>query len=216
MARKTYTGLDQFSKYRKKTKSSHGKALSGLKKHSKERAAAQKKRLRAYEKEFAKEKALKEKQNKTPNKTAAEDNQDGGCFFFVLVGLIILAIVYFVIGLKWLLIIGAIGIVLFIAYVVLEVIKDKNTTHQLSPETIELIQHHLSCIDTNKDIANNSNDAEEVKKALDNLIKSIDFIMQYEENELRQAGATKEKLPAQKDFILQNYDVMIKQAENIE
>lgn len=216
MARKTYTGLDQFSKYRKKPKSSHSKALSGFKKHSNKRAATQKKRLRAYEKEFAKEKALKEKKNNITNQTSTQENQDGGCFFFILVGLIVLAIVYFVIGLKWLLIVGAIVVVLFIAYVVLEVIKDKNSTHQLSPETIELIQHHLSCIDTNKDIANNSNNAEEVKKALDDLIKSIDFIMQYEEDELRQAGATKEKLPAQKDFILQNYEVMIQQAEDIE
>ena len=50
-----------------------------------------------------------------------------------------------------------------------------------------------------------------VKKALDGLIKSIDFIMQYEEEELRQAGATKEKLPAQRDFIIQHYEEMINQ-----
>lgn len=220
MARKTYTGMDQFAKYRERRrkgeanrKQAYRKAISRLNKMSREKEAARKKRMRAYEKEVAKEKALKATQNKTVNQMSEQEIQDSGCFVFALLGLVVLVILYFIIGLKWLLIIAGIAVVIFLASVILAVIKEKDNSCNLSEEQINMIQYHLSCIDINKDVANNSNDGQAVKKALDGLIKSIDFIMQYEEEELRQAGATKEKLPAQREFIIQHYEIMIKQAE---
>ena len=199
--------MDVFAKYRERSrkgesnrKQAYRKAVSRLKKISREKEAARKKRIRAYEKEFAKEKALKATPNKTIDQMSEQEIQDSGCFVFVLLGLVVLAVLYFIIGFKCLLIIGGIVFVIFLASVILDVIKEKDNGRKLSEEQINMIQYHLSCIDINKDVANNSNDGQAVKNALDGLIKSIDFIMQYEEVELRQAGATKEKLPSQNNL----------------
>ncbi|MBR2743169.1 MAG: hypothetical protein IKD89_06205 [Clostridia bacterium] len=82
----------------------------------------------------------------------------------------------------------------------------------LSQEEIEALHIHLERIDIYKDIANTSSDPRAVGHALDELLKSIDYIMTYSEGKLNQAGMSKVKLPAQREFIVQNYDVMIAQA----
>ena len=210
--------MNEFKKYsdsRRKTNSFlnsvHRKSVSKMKQITRRKDAERKKRMKAYNKELEKDKALRMKQPETTNQMSEQEIQDSGCFVFVLLGLVVLAVLYFIIGLKWLLIIAGIVFVVFLASVILDVIKEKDNNRKLSEEQISMIQYHLSCIDINKDVANNSEDGQAVKKALDGLIKSIDFIMQYEEEELRQAGATKEKLPAQRDFIIQHYDEMINQ-----
>lgn len=211
--------MNEFKKYsdsRKKTNSFlnrvHRKSVSKMKQITRRKDAERKNRMKAYNKELEKDKALRMKQPETTNQMSEQEIQDSGCFVFVLLGLVVLAVLYFIIGLKWLLIIAGIVFVVFLASVILDVIKEKDNNRKLSEEQINMIKYHLSCIDINKDVANNSDDGQAVKKALDGLIKSIDFIMQYEEEELRQAGATKEKLPAQRDFIIQHYEEMINQA----
>lgn len=211
--------MNEFKKYsdsRKKTNSFlnrvHRKSVSKMKLITRQKNAERKKRMKAYNKELEKDKIIRVKQAETTNQMSEQEIQDSGCFVFGLLGLVVLAVLYFIIGLKWLLTIAGIVFIVFLVSVILDVIKEKDNNRKLSEEQINMIKYHLSCIDINKDVANNSDDGQAVKKALDGLIKSIDFIMQYEEEEFRQTGATKEKLPAQRDFIIQHYEEMINQA----
>ena len=108
------------------------------------------------------------------------------------------------------------AIITFIIKVIIEVKNEKGNNDDesstLSQNEIDELQRHLTNIDVYKDVANNSSDVSAVKHAMDELLKSIDFIMTYNEEELRIAGMTKEKLPAQRAFIVQHYDDVIKQA----
>lgn len=108
------------------------------------------------------------------------------------------------------------AIITFIIKVIIEVKNEKGNSDDesstLSQNEIDELQRHLANIDVYQDVANNSSDVSAVKHAMDELLKSIDFIMTYSEEELRIAGMTKEKLPAQRAFIVQHYDDVIKQA----
>lgn len=53
-----------------------------------------------------------------------------------------------------------------------------------------------------------------VQYAMDELLKSIDYIMSYSEEELHQAEMSKAQLPEQKEFIKRNYNAMIEQARD--
>jgi len=62
-------------------------------------------------------------------------------------------------------------------------------------------------------VINNSDNVDDVKKNLDWLLGLIDEIMSYDDELLNRAGITKETLPQQKEFILKNYDTVLKQAQ---
>lgn len=71
----------------------------------------------------------------------------------------------------------------------------------------------MESIDINKEIVNNSPDVYKVKKSLDELLNSIDFIMTYNEEQLNSVGMSKTQLPTQREFIVENYDIVLKQTE---
>lgn len=91
--------------------------------------------------------------------------------------------------------------------------KNSEKNNRLTNDEIEELQRQLENIDVYKNIVNTSTDVNAVKYAMDELIVIIDFILQYDEDDLHEAGITKEKLPEQKQFILDNYDVILKQFE---
>ena len=113
-------------------------------------------------------------------------------------------VLFAAIGMFVALIVGIIGIVIFI-------IRDRRKSKKkISDQEISVLREHLTRIDKNKEIANTSRRVSDVKNALDELIESIDFIMQYDEKFLQEIGMSKAKLPEQKEFILQNYDAILK------
>lgn len=154
----------------------------------------------------SKKEAIKDK-----NVISEEEAQFGGCVVLVLICLIVLAVLYFLIGIKGILLLAGIVLVVFFVSVIRET-KKRPSTRQLHSEEIEELKRRLANIDVYKDVANNSTDAYSVQCAMNELLSSIDYIMQYEEDELHQAGLSKSKLPEQRDFIVRNYDIMIEQA----
>lgn len=114
-------------------------------------------------------------------------------------------------GIGWI-----IDVIKYLVAAIKSLSRSQQTETNLTPEEISAIQQHLDSIDINKDVANNASDQYLVKRALDELVRSIDFLMSYDEALLRQAGATKEHLPEQKAFLLQNYSVVISQAKDRE
>lgn len=219
MARKNYTGINQFKKYRDNSKKSeafrkkvHRKAVSNLKKISRQKNSARKKRMNAYKQEANKTKSTKAIVNSVSATLTEKESQRKGCTLFIVLGLIFLAILFFAIGPVGILIIGGISISIFITYIVYKIKKDAVKSRNLSQEEIDKLQQHLTNIDIYKNVANTSSDEHAVQYAMDKLLQSIDFIMSYEEEELHQAGMSKEKLPRQREFILQHYNDMIAQA----
>lgn len=106
----------------------------------------------------------------------------------------------------------AILIIVFIIYYIVYGTKNSNGAEShLSKDEIFELQRQLEIIDKYKEIVNTSTNVTDVKNAMDELIKIIDFIMTYDEEDLHEAGMTKQKLPEQKQFILDNYDVILKQ-----
>lgn len=217
MAKKTHTGPNDFKKYRDNRKKTEAflnkvqrKSISNYKKATRKKEAARKKRMNAYRREAEKERAARAKAEakRVSEPVTEEEAQAGGCALLIIFGLILLAILFFVIGPKGLLIIFGIAIAIFIIYFI-HVIK---MPRDLTQEEIEELQRHLTNIDVYKNIANTSTDPYAVQCAMDELISSIDFIMSYEEDELHQAGMSKAKLPEQRAFIVQHYDDMIAQA----
>lgn len=91
--------------------------------------------------------------------------------------------------------------------------KTVDKTNRLTDDETNELQRQLENIDVYKNIVNTSTDVNAVKYAMDELIVIIDYILQYDEEDLHEAGMTKEKLPEQKQFILDNYDVILKQVE---
>ena len=110
-----------------------------------------------------------------------------------------------------------VAIIVLVVKVIIKIKQEEKqnppTSPSLSQAEIDELQRHLSNIDVYKDIANNSSDAYAVQYAMDELLKSIDFIMSYDEEELHAAGMSKVKLPTQRAFIVQHYDDMIEQAK---
>lgn len=110
-----------------------------------------------------------------------------------------------------------VAVIVLVVKVVIEMKQEEkqnpHASESLSQAEIDELQRHLSNIDVYKDVANNSSDAYAVQCAMDELLKSIDFIMTYDEEDLHIAGMSKVKLPAQREFIVQHYDDMIEQAK---
>lgn len=176
MARKSYSGLDQFKKYRHNRKKGH--ISSG----------------KIFRRQNIKQKG----------------KGDGGCIFYIIFGIILLALF----ALIWPVALFALGIgliVILIRYILKRQKKTKSIP-PLSPDEITELKKRLSNIDLCKEIANNSSNEHAVKYAMDELISSIDFIMKYDEEQLRQIGMSKLKLPKQRKFIIENYNVMLEQA----
>lgn len=128
-----------------------------------------------------------------------------GVLFYLGIVLAVVAIIilFFFVGI-FALIIG--GIIATIIIVIRSRKKRKND--------IESLLGHLEKIEENKKIANSSNDYYEVKRALDELIESIDFILLFDEKFLNKIGMSKKKLPEQKDFIIKNYDAVLKETRH--
>lgn len=206
MARKSYTGLDQFKKYRDNRKKaetfrkrSHRKAWSNLKKISRQKDLVRRKRMASYK-------------NKHSSVSSEHESQRKGCTLFAVIGIIALVALFSLIGPFGILIIVLMAISALIIFIVKR--TKKSVVRTLSNEEIDDLQRHLSNIDLYKDIANNSSNEYSVQYAMDELLKSIDYIMSYSEEELHQAEMSKAQLPEQKEFIKRNYNAMIEQARD--
>ena len=206
MARKSYNGLNQFKKYRDNGRKAetfrkriHGKAISDLRKISRQKDSARKKRMASYK-------------NKHSSVSAEQESQKKGCTLFTVIGIIALIALFSLIGPFGILIIVLLAISALIIYIIKRSKTKNSIVRTLSKEEIDELQKHLANIDLYKDIANNSSNVYSVQYAMDELLKSIDYIMTYSEDELHQAGMSKAKLPEQKAFIKQNYNVMLEQA----
>ena len=217
MARKTYTGINQFKKYRDNSRKAeafrkkiHRKAISNLKKISRQKESERKKRMNAYKREADKAKSARAKSASA--KTASEPfTFDDFKYLLILSAFIFLAVTTnFIVAI-------IVAAIVFVVKSVIELKRKKkqhpHTSTSLSQAEIDELQRHLSNIEVYKDVANNSSDACAVQCAMDELLKSIDFIMTYAEEDLHVAGLSKEKLPAQRAFIIQHYDDMIEQAK---
>lgn len=215
MARKIYTGMDEFKKYRDNRKKAeafrkkvHRKAVRDLKKIFRQKEAARKKRMNAYKREAEKAKTAK-------SKTAAKNISEP--FTFEDFKVLLVLGLFFIVGVSTNFVVALIlAVIALIVKVILEMRSEKRENDFILPtlpqSEIDELQRHLSNIDVYKDIANNSSDTYAVQCAMDELLKSIDFIMTYDEDALHSAGMTKAKLPTQRDFIVQHYDDMIAQA----
>ena len=89
MARKSYTGLDQFKKYRNNRKKAetfrkriHGKAVRDLRKLSRQKDLARKKRMASYK-------------NKHSAVSSEQESQRKGCTLFTVIGIIALITLFF-------------------------------------------------------------------------------------------------------------------------
>lgn len=107
----------------------------------------------------------------------------------------------------------AVIVIAFIIYLKLHPAEEAQAVgNKLSEGEIEELHRHLENIDMYKNVVNTSTDVYAVKCAMDELIEIIDCIMSYDEDALNEAGMSKEKLPEQKQFILDNYDTILEQA----
>lgn len=82
----------------------------------------------------------------------------------------------------------------------------------ISPEKRSEIDRIFEIMSESQALVNTSCNVETVKGRLDLLIKMIDTVDNYEENELKAAGYTKRNQCEQKTFIVNNYDTVINQA----
>lgn len=86
-----------------------------------------------------------------------------------------------------------------------------NPISRLTEEEKAELHRQLENIEVYKNVVNTSTDITAVKSAMDELISIIDFIMEYDEETLNEAGMSKSKLPEQRQFIIDNYDVILQQ-----
>lgn len=78
---------------------------------------------------------------------------------------------------------------------------------------IKYFESLLPQIDECKEIINNSSDSKAVKENLDKLLTIMDEIIDAPEDLLNKAGMTNRTMQQQKENVLNNYDILIKQAE---
>ena len=77
----------------------------------------------------------------------------------------------------------------------------------LTEAEITKLQQHFKRIRASLDVVKNSTDSEAVLMALRKTVKSIDYIMAYDEEVLNQVGISKAKLPALRKTVIQNYSL---------
>jgi len=104
-------------------------------------------------------------------------------------------------------IIAIIGLIL--AVIIFKAIRET----MAEQKQIEYLKSLLPEIDTCKDVINNSSDPKAVKTNLDRLLVIMDEIIDTPEEILNKAGMTNSTMPQQKENVLKNYDILIKQAE---
>jgi len=103
-------------------------------------------------------------------------------------------------------------VVVVVALVIAFAIYMKNNPiSRLTEEEKAELHRQLENMEVYKNVVNTSNDSIAVKTAMDELISIIDFIMEYDEETLNEAGMSKVKLPEQRQFIIDNYDVILNQ-----
>lgn len=144
MARKSYTGLDQFKKYRDNRKKaetfrkrSHRKAWGNLKKISRQKDLVRRKRMASYK-------------NKHSSVSSEHESQRKGCTLFTVIGIIALVALFSLIGPFGILIIVLMAISALIIFIVKR--TKKSVVRTLSKEEIDELQRHLSNIDLYKDM----------------------------------------------------------------
>lgn len=118
----------------------------------------------------------------------------------------------------FLILILAIFIIIVTIIVIINQHQETHPTNQqyyddIDENQIIYLQSLPDKINKYQSVINNSDNVDDVKKNLDWLLGLIDEIMSYDDELLNRAGITKETLPQQKEFILKNYDTVLKQAQ---
>ena len=90
-------------------------------------------------------------------------------------------------------------------------LKEKKTRN--SEKDLSELGRLLSNIEIYQNAINNSNNIVAVKCALDEMLNSLDLIIDYKESTLISAGTNKASISEKKDFLTQNYDTILQQAE---
>lgn len=106
-----------------------------------------------------------------------------------------------------------ISIISIIAIILAVIIFQAIRETMAEQKQIEYLKSLLPEIDTCKDIINNSSDPKAVKTNLDRLLIIMEEIIDTPEEILNKAGMTNSTMPQQKENVLKNYDILIKQAE---
>ncbi len=225
MAKKKYWGFDKKNADRRKSGQDFfyefGKALkkmpSGRKKKAKKHSYSSKKSYSAST--TKKNTAHKTTQNQVHEPMTLGEFLSG---IGVLLAIVVMFILFFVIGFwKTILLVVGLFIATIVIMVVIDEVKEKRNAEMdkylgAEPEDrsnqIPYIKSLLGEIKKHQNIANTSNDPDEVRKHLDCLLGVIDEIMTFDEALLKQAGMTKVNAASTKEDILKVYDAMIAQA----
>ena len=199
--------MNEFKKY----KESRQRTDAFLKKVHRKSVSRLKKKKHTTKKYTIKKKTSSNNQNTDNTPITADDIFN---YLDVLIGcaicfvIILLLITY---GIKNILIsiVAIIGVILIVIFIqsIKEVVEEQ--------KKIEYLKSLLPEIDSCKDIINNSSNAEIVKTNLNRLLIIMDEIIDTPEEILNKAGMTNSTMPQQKENVLKNYDILIKQAEEI-
>jgi len=213
MSRRKDYDLNNYAKYRerKKTASSNMKSIMRLWRLaliSNSQSEAKRKRRRKELERKIKENERKQRQyEKEHGPITASDILV--TLILGIIGTVIISMI-FEFGLRATLII--ILVVVVVALVIAFAIYMKNNPiSRLTEEEKAELHRQLENMEVYKNVVNTSNDSIAVKTAMDELISIIDFIMEYDEETLNEAGMSKVKLPEQRQFIIDNYDVILNQ-----
>lgn len=145
-------------------------------------------------------------QNTEPVQMTFQEYMYAFCGFAIVIVVLWLLIKY---GFKnvFISIIAIIGIIF--AVIIIQSIRETISEQK----QIKYFESLLPQIDECKEIINNSSDAQAVKDNLDKLLTIMDEIIDAPEELLNKAGMTNRTMQQQKENVLNNYDILINQAD---
>lgn len=189
------------------------------------RSKKRKKRSYSSNKTYSSSTTKKTTTRKTTTQNQVQEPMTFGEFMSgigFMAAIVVMFILFFVIGFwKTILLVVGLFIAIIVIMVVIDEVKEKRNAEMdkylgAEPEDrsnqIPYIKSLLGEIKKHQNIANTSNDPDEVRKHLDCLLGVIDEIMTFDEALLKQAGMTKVNAASTKEDILKVYDAMIAQA----
>ncbi|MBE6036861.1 MAG: hypothetical protein E7223_04460 [Clostridiales bacterium] len=222
MAKKNYWGFDKKNADRRRRGQDYFYELGkALKKMPSGRKRKGKKRSYSSKKTYSGSKTRNSSTHVPVTQYQAQEPATFGDFMFGLgfmAVIIIILILFLVIGFwKTILLAAGIFVAIIVILVAIELVKEnkknqKTTYSEDRSNQIPYIKSLLGNLKRYQDVANTSNNPDEVKKNLDYLLGVIDEIMTFDEALLKQAGMTKVNAVSVKEDILKVYDEMIAQA----
>lgn len=105
------------------------------------------------------------------------------------------------------------GIIVIIVSLCLQM-KKENPNTVLKDLLVNDIQNLVNDIEGMQDVINNSYDVKAVECCLEALIYTMDEVLKHSEKDLKAVGIAKKEVEEEKQYILDNYNILIKQAED--